>query len=55
MVSVSSRDGAVAVLQANFTRPTPVIGGGGTTTQATPMYECIAALNPYLWINGSKL
>ena len=55
LVSVSSRDGAVAVLQANFTRPTPVIGGGGTTTQATPMYECIAALNPYLWINGSKL
>ena len=55
LISVSSRDGAVAVLQANFTRPTPIIGGGGTTTQATPMYECIAALNPYLWINGSKL
>ena len=54
LASVSSNDGAVAVLQANFTRPTPLIPDTGTT-EASPMYECIAALNPYLWIYGSRL
>tara|TARA_R110001599_G_scaffold320831_1_gene531196 strand:- start:7393 stop:11319 length:3927 start_codon:yes stop_codon:yes gene_type:complete len=54
MASVSSNDGAIAVLKANFTRPTPNIGAPGTQ-EATPIYECIAALNPYLWIYGSRL
>jgi hypothetical protein len=55
LASISSNDGTIAVLKANFTRPTPIIGGNGGTTQATPIYECIAALNPYLWIYGSRL
>lgn len=55
LASVSSNDGTIAVLKANFTRPTPIIGGTGGTTQASPIYECIAALNPYLWIYGSRL
>ena len=58
LASVSSDDGTIAVLKANFTRPTPIIGATeatGLTTEATDMYECIAALNPYLWIYGSRL
>ena len=54
MASVSSNDGAIAVLKANFTRPTPNIGAPGEQ-EASPIYECIAALNPYLWIYGSRL
>ena len=56
--SVSSADGCIAVLGANFTRKTPLNTAPGEPTGMTEqsqMYECIAVLNPFLWIWGSRL
>tara|TARA_R110002020_G_scaffold181364_2_gene376205 strand:+ start:13881 stop:17831 length:3951 start_codon:yes stop_codon:yes gene_type:complete len=53
--SVSSNDGVIAVLGANFTRTNPRFPPGNGQSPGTPMYECIACLNPYLWIWGSRL
>jgi len=53
--SVSSSDGVIAVLGSNFTRSNPKYPPGNGLSPTTPMYECIACLNPYLWIWGSRL
>ena len=53
--SVSSSDGCIAVLGSNFTRSNPKFPPGNGQSPGTPMYECIAALNPFLWIWGSRL
>ena len=58
-ISVSSIDGTIAVIGANFTRELPPTYPRhyppGTTLPEPTMYPVVAAGNPYLWIWGSRL